>query len=117
MIAQQTPDGACVQAGKGSATLSMAYAAAKFGESCLLAMAGTPGVVECAYVDSHLTDLPFFASSLRLGPSGVEVGTQMNAKDMCACDTNVCMRTHAHMRSPMLNRRHAHAMYAHPCTC
>ena len=54
----------------------MAYAAAKFGEACLQAMAGTPNVVECAYVDSHLTDLPFFASQLRLGPSGVEVCTR-----------------------------------------
>jgi malate dehydrogenase len=61
------------QAGKGSATLSMAYAAAKFAESCLSALAGDPGVVECAYVDSHLTELPFFASPVRLGPNGVEV--------------------------------------------
>ena len=61
-----------MQAGKGSATLSMAYAAAKFAESCVLALQGQP-VVECAYVESHLTDLPFFASQVRLGPSGVEV--------------------------------------------
>ena len=39
-----------VQAGKGSATLSMAYAAAAFAESCLKAMGGAPNVVECAYV-------------------------------------------------------------------
>jgi len=51
----------------------MAYAAAKFAESCLSALAGVPGVVECAYVDSHLTELPFFASAVRLGPNGVEV--------------------------------------------
>ena len=62
-----------VQAGKGSATLSMAYAAAKFAESCLRAMQGEPGIVECSYVFSHLTDLSFFASPLRLGPNGVEV--------------------------------------------
>lgn len=62
-----------VQAGKGSATLSMAYAAAKFTESCLRAMQGEPGIVECSYVFSHLTDLSFFASPLRLGPNGVEV--------------------------------------------
>ncbi|KAK9809282.1 hypothetical protein WJX73_000564 [Symbiochloris irregularis] len=60
------------KAGKGSATLSMAYAAAKFAESCLSAMAGRAGVVECAYVESHLTDLAFFASQLRLGPDGVQ---------------------------------------------
>ena len=51
----------------------MAYAAAKFAESCLRALAGEAGVVECAYVDSHLTELPFFASPVRLGPAGVEV--------------------------------------------
>lgn len=62
-----------MQAGKGSATLSMAYAAAKFAESCLKALQGQPGIVECSYVFSHLTDLPFFASPLRLGPNGVEV--------------------------------------------
>jgi lactate/malate dehydrogenase, alpha/beta C-terminal domain len=39
-----------LQAGKGSATLSMAYAAAAFADSCLKAMAGRPGVEECAYV-------------------------------------------------------------------
>lgn len=60
------------QAGKGSATLSMAYAAAKFAESCLRAIAGEP-IVECAYVESHLTELPFFASRVRLGRNGVEV--------------------------------------------
>jgi hypothetical protein len=51
----------------------MAYAAAKFAESCLYAMAGRPGVVECAYVQSAITDLPFFASQLRLGVNGIEV--------------------------------------------
>lgn len=62
-----------LQAGKGSATLSMAYAAAKFAESCLKAIQGQPGVMEYAYVSSHLTELPFFASPLRLGPNGIEV--------------------------------------------
>ena len=62
-----------LQAGKGSATLSMAYAAAKFAESCLRALQGEPGVIECAYVSSHLTDLPYFASPLRLDQNGVAV--------------------------------------------
>ena len=62
-----------LQAGKGSATLSMAYAAAKFGESCLAALAGRTSLVECAYVESHLTPLPFFASRVMLGPHGVQV--------------------------------------------
>lgn len=64
---------ALMQAGKGSATLSMAYAAAKFAESCLKALQGEPGVIECAYVSSHLTDLPFFASPLRLDQNGIAV--------------------------------------------
>ena len=62
-----------MQAGKGSATLSMAYAAAKFAESCLKAVQGEPGIVECAYVSSHLTDLPFFASPLRLNQNVIAV--------------------------------------------
>lgn len=51
----------------------MAYAAAKFAESCLKAIQGQPGVVEYAYVSSHLTDLPFFASPLRLDHNGIAV--------------------------------------------
>lgn len=34
-------------------------------------MRGHP-VVECAYVASNLTPLPFFASPVRLGPHGVK---------------------------------------------
>ncbi|KAK9823225.1 hypothetical protein WJX72_001171 [[Myrmecia] bisecta] len=60
------------KAGKGSATLSMAYAAYKFGESCLRAMTGAEGVTEYAYVASNVTQLPYFASKLRLGINGVE---------------------------------------------
>lgn len=50
----------------------MAYAAARFAESCLRAMAGEGGVVECCFVASTLTSLPFFASPVRLGRAGVE---------------------------------------------
>ena len=60
------------KAGAGSATLSMAAAAAQFSESCLRAMSGERGVVECAYVASSVTKLPFFASKVRLGVNGVE---------------------------------------------
>ena len=51
----------------------MAYAAAKFAEACMQAMAGASGVIECAYVASHLTELPYFASPLKLGSDGVKV--------------------------------------------
>ncbi|KAI6675673.1 hypothetical protein NL676_003579 [Syzygium grande] len=60
------------KAGAGSATLSMAYAAARFMESSLRALDGDGDVYECAFVQSDLTDLPFFASRVKLGKNGVE---------------------------------------------
>ncbi|CAL1380978.1 unnamed protein product [Linum trigynum] len=60
------------KAGTGSATLSMAYAAVKFADACLRGLRGDAGVVECAYVSSQVTELPFFASKVRLGRAGVE---------------------------------------------
>lgn len=60
------------KAGAGSATLSMAAAALKFGELCLRAMGGAPEIVVCAYVASSLTEAPFFSSRVRLGRHGVE---------------------------------------------
>ncbi|OIV99992.1 hypothetical protein TanjilG_26330 [Lupinus angustifolius] len=60
------------KAGAGSATLSMAYAAARFVESSLRALDGDGDVYESAFVQSNLTDLPFFASRVKLGRNGVE---------------------------------------------
>jgi len=60
------------KAGAGSATLSMAYAAARFAESCLRALDGDSDVYECAYIQSEVTDLPFFATTVKLGKKGVE---------------------------------------------
>lgn len=60
------------KAGAGSATLSMAYAAARFVESSLRALDGDSDVYECCYVQSELTELPFFASRIKLGKKGVE---------------------------------------------
>jgi len=58
--------------GAGSATLSMAYAAARFAESCLRGMNGEP-VFECAYVESSVVEgLDYFASKVKLGPRGAE---------------------------------------------
>jgi len=59
------------KAGAGSATLSMAYAGARFGFSVLEALKGKTGVVECAYVASNITSAPYFASPLLLGVGGV----------------------------------------------
>ncbi|GAB4845472.1 hypothetical protein Ancab_038880 [Ancistrocladus abbreviatus] len=60
------------KAGAGSATLSMAYAAARFVESSLRALDGDGDVYECSFVQSDLTELPFFASRVKLGPKGIE---------------------------------------------
>lgn len=60
------------KAGTGSATLSMAYAAVKFADACLRGLRGDANVIECAFVASHVTELPFFASKVRLGRCGIE---------------------------------------------
>jgi malate dehydrogenase len=61
------------KAGAGSATLSMAAAAAEFAHAVLRGMAGERNVVEHAFVESTLVPgLPFFASKVKLGRSGVE---------------------------------------------
>lgn len=60
------------KAGAGSATLSMAYAGARFVFSLLDAMSGKQGVVECAFVRSDVTESPYFSTPLQLGKKGVE---------------------------------------------
>jgi len=60
------------KAGSGSATLSMAYAGYLFTQNLLKAMRGEHGITQCAYVESDLTDAPFFASPCRFGEKGVE---------------------------------------------
>lgn len=60
------------KAGAGSATLSMAYAAARFTDSVIKALNGQEGVVECAYVASDLTEATYFATPILLGKNGVE---------------------------------------------
>jgi len=59
------------KAGAGSATLSMAYAAARFTDSLMKAKSGKE-VVECAYIASNVTEAPYFATPIKLGPNGVE---------------------------------------------
>jgi len=60
------------KAGAGSATLSMAYAGARFTFSMLEALNGMQGVVECAYIRSDETEAKYFSTPLLLGPNGVE---------------------------------------------
>ena len=74
-LTKRTQDGGTevvqAKAGKGSATLSMAYAAALFADSCLRGLNGLP-TVECTYVESTVTDAAYFATKCKLGTEGVE---------------------------------------------
>jgi malate dehydrogenase len=56
--------------GKGSATLSMAYAAARFAKSVLAGLSGKRRV-ECVYCASTVTDLPYFAQKVVFGEKGI----------------------------------------------
>ncbi len=60
------------KAGAGSATLSMAYAAAQCAGAVLRAAAGEDGVVQCAYVEcvDAPGGVPFFARRVLLGRGG-----------------------------------------------
>uniref|UniRef100_G3NRT5 Malate dehydrogenase n=1 Tax=Gasterosteus aculeatus aculeatus TaxID=481459 RepID=G3NRT5_GASAC len=60
------------EAGAGSATLSMAYAGARFTFSVLDAINGKEGVVECGYVRSEETECKYFSTPLLLGKNGIE---------------------------------------------
>lgn len=60
------------KAGAGSATLSMAFAAAKFAENLIEALGGADNKVECAFVKSSDTDAEYFANPLLLGKNGIE---------------------------------------------
>jgi len=58
--------------GAGSATLSMAYAGARFAVSVLRGLNGEKGITECAFVESSVASTPFFSSPVTLGTKGVE---------------------------------------------
>merc|ERR1712050_394182 len=60
------------KAGKGSATLSMAYAGARLGKAVLAGLNGTP-TTECAYVMSDvLAECPYSTSKVTFGKNGVQ---------------------------------------------
>jgi len=59
------------KAGAGSATLSMAYAGYLFAENVLRAMDGDD-ITMCSYVESTVTDAPFFSSPCKFGAGGVD---------------------------------------------
>lgn len=57
--------------GGGSATLSMAYAGAEFANALMLSLSGDAQTA-CTFVESDVTDAPFFASKVTLGADGVD---------------------------------------------
>lgn len=60
------------KAGAGSATLSMAFAGARFALALCRAIKGEQNIVECAYVRSDVTESKYFATPLVLGKNGIE---------------------------------------------
>ncbi|CAL8461916.1 g1447 [Coccomyxa elongata] len=76
-LTKRTQDGGTevvqAKAGKGSATLSMAYAGALFADACLRGLNGDPNVEEYSFVESNVVpELSFFSSKVKLGPNGAE---------------------------------------------
>jgi malate dehydrogenase len=60
------------KAGAGSATLSMAYAGARFTNSVLQALDGEDVIVEPGFVKSDQTEAAYFSTPLLLGKNGLE---------------------------------------------
>jgi len=60
------------KAGAGSATLSMAWAGAQFAFSLIRALKGEKGIVECAMVESDVTECQYFSTPIELGVNGIE---------------------------------------------
>ena len=76
-LTKRTQDGGtevvAAKAGKGSATLSMAYAGSLMADACLRAMNGEKDVHQYTYVQSSVQPgVSFFASKVLIGKNGVE---------------------------------------------
>ncbi|KAL3537679.1 hypothetical protein ACH5RR_001045 [Cinchona calisaya] len=74
-ISERTQDGGTevveAKVGKDATTFSTAYAGAILTDACLKGLNGVLDVVECSFVQSSVTELPFFASKVRPGKNGV----------------------------------------------
>jgi malate dehydrogenase len=58
--------------GAGSATLSMGFTGAEFADRVMAGLAGEANIRECTFVESTITEAPFFSSPCTLGKEGVE---------------------------------------------
>jgi len=103
--------------GAGSATLSMAWAAAKFTDALLRAMGGEKGVIIPTFVDSPLyvdRGCDFFASKVELSKEGVgkihgvgEVADwEKELLDACLKDLAANIKKVTSPPSPKLHRIH-----------
>jgi len=59
------------KAGAGSATLSMAFAGARFTNSLIRAIQGEKGIVECSFVQVEGLETEYFALPVELGKEGI----------------------------------------------
>jgi malate dehydrogenase len=92
--------------GAGSATLSMAWAAAKFTHSLLRALNGEKGVIEPTFVKSPLFEkegAEFFSSNVELGVSGVSL-----------FQSSQTFRTNPRFSSLTVWRRFTRSVTSHP---
>eukprot|EP00439_Symbiodinium_sp_Y106_P022825 s3386_g2.t2 len=88
--------------GKGSATLSMAYAGARLGKAVLAGLAGTP-TTECAYVMSDVEpDCPYFTSKVTFGKTGVEkvhpIGKLNKYEEQRLAEAKAALKKEIHFR-------------------
>lgn len=61
------------KAGKGSATIAMAWAGARFAVKLVKALRGDHNVVTCGFIMSNVCDTKYFALPMMLGRQGVRV--------------------------------------------
>jgi len=59
------------KAGAGSATLSMAFAGARFTNSLIRAIQGEKGIIECSFVQVEGLETEYFALPVELGKEGI----------------------------------------------
>ena len=70
----------------------MAYAGALFADACLRGLNGDPDVVECTYIASNITEVPFFSSKVKLGRNGELQAMSTAAWLGWGAELNACMR-------------------------
>lgn len=57
--------------------ISCSYAGAIFADACLKGLNGVPDIVECSFVQSSITELPFFASKVMYAIFSVDDNCQV----------------------------------------